>query len=211
MLPNGPPPTYLPTSQVYLKHRLHTGDRSSHHSTQQTLITRISHVPNLITLLLYNTQQRNHLYHRTRVQNRRQTRRMTGRVCRRPRSLMFPTSTLSPWTQLRLPRPKNSHLNLLLSLMLCVMVSPMKCQPLLRSCIKPRHSNFGSRGGLYLACLATATRTTYLLWMSRTAHSKARTTQHPLSERSPRVQIAARYRRCHRLPPQRLHRWIPRR
>jgi len=108
---------------------------------------------------------------------------MTGRVCRCPRSLIFPTSIVSLWTQLCLLCLKNSQFDLCLSLMLCITVFPMICQHLFQSCIKPHLSNFGSKGGLYLvACLATAIRTSYLL--SCTAHFKATTTQHPLNEQS---------------------------
>jgi len=118
VMPNGASLSYLLTLQVSLKHRLHADNRSSHFSIRQTLIMRISLVPNLITPLLCNTQQWNHLCHRTQVQSCRQTCRMTGRACRRPRSLMFPTSIVSLWTQLCLLRLKNSQLYLQPSLIL---------------------------------------------------------------------------------------------
>ena len=217
MLSSGRPLTYHPISWASLKRHRHIGGLSSLHLIRQTPIMRISLVPNLITLLLYNIQQQNHLCRRTRAQNHRQSRRiMTGRVCKLTRTSIFPTNIFFPvslWIRLRLRRPKISQLDPLLNLMLCLTVFlPMTCQRLLRRCSKHRLSHFGNRGGLYsVACLAAATRTIYLPWMSRTRHFKAKATHHPSSERSLRARIAVRYRKCHRLSPQRLHRLIRRR
>jgi hypothetical protein len=110
VLSSGRPLTYHPISRASLKRHRHIGGLSSLHLIRQTPIMRISPVPNLITPLLYNIQQQNRLYRRTRAQNHRQSRRiMTGRVCKLTRTSIFPTNIFFPvslWIRLRLQRPK---------------------------------------------------------------------------------------------------------
>ena len=107
--PNAPPPTYRPTSRVYLKHHHHIDNRSSQHLIHQTPNMRVFLAPNIIIHLHCNTQPPNPLLPRTQVQNRHQTYPMTGIAFRLPPRSRNMLSLVSPWTPLRLPWPRNSR------------------------------------------------------------------------------------------------------